>query len=305
MASLPPEGAAAWAGEIGGSARLWRAHGELDGSPLWPIPFRSDAALVGRVPGLEYLFLYHCDGRVREAALRAIAGPLPAPFHVAAVAYRLNDWAWQVREAAAACIGRTLPASAARAIAPAALFLLDRGRHWQRWQAERGVLDAALGREDVVEGVAAEIAARAHGPMARALAAALRWPAMDRHLAGLARRARQPAVRATAFAALFSGRARWPVRMCLRWIDKSLGRSEWVADYAERPLAPSGEAVSIEEAARDPAIAVRKVAAQALIDRGIGDAQALRLLQDLATDPSRAVRERAAFALERQASAGG
>jgi hypothetical protein len=40
----------------------------------------TDAEQLLRTPDLKYIFLFHRDGRLREAALQRIAGGLPTPF---------------------------------------------------------------------------------------------------------------------------------------------------------------------------------------------------------------------------------
>ena len=54
-------------------------------------------------PGLRYLFIFHGDETIREAALGKIVSGLPSPFLFAAIAWRLNDRALPVRRAAAEC----------------------------------------------------------------------------------------------------------------------------------------------------------------------------------------------------------
>ena len=66
----------------------------------------SDAERLLLTPGLASLFIFHRNGRVREAALARLSGGLPNPFLFAAVAWRLNDWVPQVRAAAVCCARR-------------------------------------------------------------------------------------------------------------------------------------------------------------------------------------------------------
>src|SRR5438552_5596898 len=60
----------------------------------------TDKEQLLHLPDARFLFLFHLDGRMREASLQRISGGLPSSFLFAAVAWRLNDWAEQVRAAA-------------------------------------------------------------------------------------------------------------------------------------------------------------------------------------------------------------
>ncbi len=263
-------------------------------------------ARMRTAPGLEWIFLFHLDGHAREAALDRVQGPIPSAFFASALGCRLNDWVPQVREAAARAIARSFAATDSATLVPAALFLLDRGRRWRRWEGEEEALTEALARPDVVERLAEEILRSPNGPMARILVSALRRPAMDRHLPMLARDSVQPAVRAVALEALVRGRARWPAGFERRWVDKSMGVWTTVAAYAERTIDRSSPAEHfILLGLRDPSVAVRKVGLSGIIALGRIPDEAEPLVQAFAADPSRGVRERAQFALEQAGREGG
>lgn len=298
--ALPPDAAPAAGSEIARVAGLHHHQpGIIDAlvARLRLVP--AYRARLRATPGLEWLFLFHFDGYARQAALDHVQGPLPSPFFAAALAYRLNDWVPQVREAAAGAVARSFAATRADTLASAALFLLDRGRHWQRWTAEERALTQALARSDVGDRIAFEIAHRPQGPMARVLVSVLRGPALDGHLPALARNAVQPAVRATALGTLIAGKVRWPCGMERRWVDKSMGILTWVPVYAERRVEGPGAAELILQGLADPSTAARKAALSGIIDLGPISTEALPLVRTLAADANRGVRERAQFALKR------
>ena len=87
---------------------------------------RTDTEQLLQNPRLGLLFLFHRDGRVREAALVRLVEGLPSPFLFAAVAWRLNDWAEPVRAAAAACAARCFPRTPPEVVARCATALLVR-----------------------------------------------------------------------------------------------------------------------------------------------------------------------------------
>jgi hypothetical protein len=272
------------------SRRFWRS--------VSPIGIEREA--LDTTPSLTWLYIFHGDGRLREAALHRIGDPPPNAFLFAALAYRLNDWAEPVRIAAEACARRVFPRTAPSIIAGAALHLLTQKQHWKRWGAEAAALDVALFRPDVIDQLASIFRAEAAGALSSAMRQALRSPHIDRHLPDLLDKAAQPAVRAIALQSLVEKRGTWPVGFRQEWIDKSLGRSRRIPAFEERPIEHSIPlAALVSTGATDRSVAVRKLAADALIKH----ADALAGLQEttgrLLRDPSRAVRERMDFYLRR------
>ena len=63
------------------------------------VQLESMQRLMGRTPDLAFILIFHGNGHLRQAALEQIDAPLEAPFLLAAVMYRLNDWVPQVRRA--------------------------------------------------------------------------------------------------------------------------------------------------------------------------------------------------------------
>lgn len=256
-----------------------------------------------RTPGLEYLFLFHRDGRLREAALRRVTGGLPNAFLFSAVCWRLNDWAKPVRDAAVLCANRTFPLTDPAVVAQTATELLVRQKSWGRWRDERDILDRAFSRDDVAALMAELVTGERTGPQASALHYALRTPALDPYLERIARDAIQPSVRAAALNALINGRAEWPAGWEWQWIDKPMGLRRRVAVFDHRPLtvAPAREML-FALGVCDRSAAVRKIALTGVI-RYLGSMpEAREIAAQLVADRSPAVRERAAFILRSSAA---
>lgn len=265
---------------------------------------RRQQDLLRRVPSYAWLFLFHRDGRMRQAALESIYGAAPSPFFFAALALRLNDWADPVRQAAFACAHRVFPRTPPEVIAAAAPWLLRQNQRWGRWMRfERTLLNGALQRPDVVEVLGKSLCDARNGPAGATLRAALREPGFDARLEALANDAFLPDVRRVAVQALIERRIRWPTHREKRWIDKSMGRyrRDWV--YAERQIeAGASRETIVAQAARDRSILVRRVAVVALltIGRELDNFDEIAAL--LARDRNAALRERARFAIDMPAA---
>lgn len=298
LSKLPPTTISQAARAIADIAKLHRWRPER---PFFESLFRrrlSDKEQLLQLPQLAYLFLFHSDGRTREAALQRISGGLPSPFLYTAVAYRLNDWAEPVRAAAFACAQRCFPLTAPEVIAAAAEALLLRQDSWGRWGKEREVIDAAFGRPDVASSLASLLCQARTGPASRILRSVLKRDAMDQHLQTLAAEAAQPPVRALAVQALATGKATWVAGTEWKWIDKSMGRRLRVPGYESRELSPIADpARVIELAARDRSAVVRRTALAALIGDYLDTEQAKAIATQLQADTSPSVRERAQFVL--------
>ncbi len=195
---------------IANAAKLYRWRPEPSWSRKLLRPYLTDKEQLLRVPGLQFLFLFHLDGRIREAALQRVTGGLQTPFLFAAVSIRLNDWVEPVRTAAVACAKRCFPLTSADVIANAATALVLRQESWGRWGGEREALDATLARPDVAKEFANVLCDAKTGPASRILRLVLKNSAIDPHLAHLAVNARQPSVRAMAVQVIADMRASWP-----------------------------------------------------------------------------------------------
>lgn len=295
LSQLPPEAYRRAAREIVAIGRLWTM-----GSGWGLLDFGwSDRALLKKSPGLEFLYLFHGVGYLREQSLAKIDGPLESPFFFNSIAYRLNDWVLEVRRAASACAARVFPKTPPDVVAQAAFVLLGRIRHWRRGQAETAILEQTFARPDVTERLAVLLANTYTGPAGTVLTEALRFGPMDAHLLHLSRNAHQPTVRAVALRALIEGRARWPDGYRDEWIDKSMGRWRRVPTYGERELCrPTSVETLVAQGADDKSAPVRRAAADGLVAHRTSLKNLDSLLQRFANDKSAAVRERAEFVVE-------
>lgn len=249
---------------------------------------------------LKFLFLFHRDGLVREQALRSIREPLPSAFLFAAIAWRLNDWVPEVRQAAADCGARCFVRTSADCIAQAALALLARESSWGRWSGERDILALAFARPDVGDALALQLQSLATGPLSRIMNYALKYDSLDRHLDMLARKAVQPAIRAAAAQALIDGHARWQSGWIWTWIDKPMGLRRREPAFATRPLTCIAPRMQwIETGAADRSAIMRKMALDALIRHRADPLDARRIAEPLLKDASAPVRERAEFIVKK------
>ena len=300
LAELPPSQIGSADRAIATAASLYhRPKQSIIGSLLSPRP--SDAEQLLSTPGLEYLFLFHRDGRLREAALLKVSGGLPGPFMLAAVLWRLNDWVAQVREAAVRCASRSFPATNPIIAARTATALLVRQLSWGRWKDEQAVLDELFARSDVAERLADTLRQDVTGPLATVLRYALRTPALDVHLPRIAFEAVQPSVRAVALDSLINCKAEWPSGYAWQWIDKSMGLRRKVTVFAHRVIndAPPREEL-ITFGAKDRSAAVRRVALTGIIRYLSGTSFGEEYATKLLVDRSPSVRERAKFILRRE-----
>lgn len=299
LASIDPADIARADREIADAAGLYRRYDMSLISKIYSA-VRRETLLLSRFTEVEYLYIFHRDGRLREAALRKIEGGLPSPFVFAAVLWRLNDWAEPVRQAAAECARRCFPATAAIVVAQAAVEILVRQKTWRRWRQERAILDDVFGRDDVAAELADLFARGATGPQASMLRYAMRTAALDPYLVALASDAVQPSVRAVAVEALINGKAEWPSGTAWRWIDKSMGlrRRETAFDRRDLTVTCRRESL-IARGIRDKSAAVRRVAVSGIIRHMLDTADARAWAETLVSDPSKAVRERAMFVLRR------
>jgi hypothetical protein len=263
-----------------------------------PVPFPSDGELLAANADLAWLFLFHPSGYLREAALYHITTPPTSPFFLAALAWRLNDWAEPVRQAAKRCVKRIAPDLAAAVAADAAVYLLERRFVWGRWRDEANVLDLVLTRDDVLAALATRLQKQSTGPLAACLRHALRYPGMDQHLPRLAKAAVQPSVRAAAYRCLISGKAIWPVGFEWTWVDKVYGLRRRTPVLRTRTIQRDRPPADfVETGIRDKSPFVRKVAADAMIAVRSEIPDEGPLIAHLVTDRSSLVRSRADFLL--------
>ena len=273
--------------QIVNDARLWPR------TASWTPPLLQSAKLLSETPGLEYVLLFHRDGYVREAALNKVNGPLPSPFAVAAIAWRLNDWVDEVRTAARACAERTFPLTAARTLADAQLALVARIARWGRWGPNVKIVQDAFARSDVKDTLRDVLLTTKATGAGTALRAALRSPGLDPYLPQLAQSARLAEVRGIALRALVTGGPAWRTGSDWKWENKPFGIKRWFAIVARREIA-HGHSIEdiVRNGARDKSAGVRRAAADGLIHHIATLACVSEIVQILANDPSPSVRQR-------------
>lgn len=78
LANLAPDQVARTDGAIAAAASLCRQLAKSLLSGQWS-RYLTRGEQLGRTPGLAYLFSFHRDGHIREAALNELTGGLPSP----------------------------------------------------------------------------------------------------------------------------------------------------------------------------------------------------------------------------------
>ncbi len=203
----------------------------------------------------------------------------------------------QVRVAARYTAERLLPQTSPEVVAAAAPYLLDRWSKWGRWEADGvALLDAALQRSDVVASLVQRFLGKNAGSIAVTLRHALRGASFDPYLYELAHKAAHPSVRVIALKALISKRATWPVGFRREWIDKTYRLSRRVVvlesrtvqhDYPTAPL--------IRAALKDRSAAIRRVAADAVIEQRVLLPDVDDLADAMIVDRAPSIRDRGDF----------
>jgi len=264
-----------------------------------PLDYRR---LLSRHPALVHIYLFHWDGYMREAALRAPHTLHLTSFWVAAIVIRLNDWVPQVRRAAVDGFNKVLPKTDIKVLVDVAAGLLHRRRQWTRGEEELAVLDQLVSAPGVLDGLIAHLSAAYDRAPHRTLIAILKYPELDCALPYLMTAAPNPSVRAIAAGVLLAGQARWPVGTRYEWIDKSMGRRRQVLRLETRAVAiavSKDDVIAIT--ARDRSAQVRKVAMQALIDAPDLWSDRQALIDTMAKDRSGAIRAGIDYILRQQA----
>jgi HEAT repeat associated with sister chromatid cohesion len=297
IGNQPPASIANADGEIANAAGLswWQS----EQSTLQRIfrPQTSESQLLLKTLGLEYLFIFHRNGRLREQALNRIHGPLPSDFIVAAVAWRLNDWASQVRDSAVNCAKRCFDTTNPAVLARFFLSTLYQQASWGRWSdEERELLSRQLRRSDVTSELAQLMLTERNGPLPSALAYVSRFPEIDCHLESLAKNAINPGIRAIALRALIESETRYANGTQWRWIDKSMGqrRKEPRIECRQLTIAANRKELYLL-GLEDKSAIVRRVALSGIIKFDRSELGYQTLAREYLADPSPSVRARAEF----------
>ncbi|WKL57737.1 hypothetical protein Q1W73_01785 [Asticcacaulis sp. ZE23SCel15] len=266
-------------------------------------PDISALALLNKTPKLAHIYLFHRDGYVREAALHSFTTAPQSPFFLAAIAYRLNDWVQPVRVTAQYCAKRIFPKVAPEVVVGAAPYLISRWRYWGRWkQEDASIIDSLFDRTDVMALWAERYSRAITGPLGTELRFILRSDGFDTYLHGLARGAIAPSVRATALKALLDGFASWPIGFDRQWIDKRFYIYRRITRYAQRDLkVQCDKNILILEGLCDKSPAVRRIAADALIECRETFPEIIDAITRLQSDRSPSIRERGDFLARKRA----
>ncbi|MGC2774578.1 MAG: hypothetical protein WA418_02965 [Bradyrhizobium sp.] len=282
----------ALAAQLGWQPLMTRLIAGFSGEPIYV----RDLALMRRSPDYAWIFLFHPNGHVREAALDTLQTPPDSAFFLSALIWRLNDWAEPVRRAAARYLQRIQLQISPQIGASSAADLLDRRHNWGRWTSEADLLDQIVGRPDVLPIIAGFLQRTANGALAKYLRHALRYPAIDPYLPVLAAAAIQPQVRAIAYRCLLTGHISWFAGFESRWIDKVYGIKQRVPKVESRALGDGKPATELFwHAARDRSVIVRRAAADALMATRARVPDEDRLIALFEQDESPSVRERGDF----------
>ncbi|MGZ9721380.1 hypothetical protein [Rhizobium miluonense] len=295
--TIPPESIATVSLQIRHDAALYAA---LPG-PFWLSPPKPHAALklLKQMPGLEFIYIFHGDGYIREASLNKITGGLQSSFLVAAVMWRMNDWVAPVRTAAFFCAQRVFPLTQPAIIARAALDLLKRQHGWERWGGpERSMIEELYARPDVTAELARLLIQQTTGPTPSTLRHALRTPLLDAHLEDISTKSVNPVVRAIAVEALIDRTAKWRSGFRWDWIDKRYNLKRWIPTYSHRELVCSVSPMEVADTAiLDRSPIVRRVVLECVGRNSLPPDAGRHYARQVEFDQSAAVREAAAFIL--------
>ena len=283
--------------EIAHAARLYEVRyswPDTVQSQLYALPEKQKMALT---PGLNYLYMFHRSGYVREAALDRIDGPLVSPFWYAAVALRMNDWVAEVRMAAVQCALRTFPRTPPENIAQARASLAPRLDQWRRWgRGARDTVERSFGDPKVQLEFIGLLMGSTLANAAGALRSALHNSSLDHELPSLAQSAAKGEVRAVALSTLISKTASWCEGYKREWVDKGYGRFKLVPIVVTRPVDHSLDVADlIRQGAADRSSLVRRAAVMGLVYHYRSMLDSRPLVERLATDKSYAVRWRAEY----------
>jgi hypothetical protein len=262
--------------------------------------YKTDAEQLKSVHELEYLFVFHYNGRLRQAALEKINGALPAPFAAALILWRMNDWVPQVRQAALSCAQRTFPKTNAKILVTVVRRLLPRIGHWQRWGDTSKLVRDLLVRDDVRHLLVQHMMSGSAGSDARVFRQLLHDPAIDPYLENLAFKARNPMVRFLSAKAILTAKVSWQVGWKSVLHDRLEQNRRQEQVFEHRALEVNFDLVDLlPRLSVDPSPLVRSEVLEFVMRHKAEFPTSTQIVAKLANDPSKAVRERAEFILKR------
>lgn len=233
-----------------------------------PKAAREEIRAVQKIPDLAHVFMFHGDGRVREEAIRNLAGPLSTPANVYALFWRLNDWVPQVRSLSYRALERVIPSTPAVVVVPALKAVLPHLNSWGRWSSEGPeAIGKILGRPDISTRLLEELQTTRQPRLGQIFRELSRNSLIDEHVESVFATAPLPHIRTMALDMLLSGKARWPTGKSKRiWIDRSMGeyRTETIFDHREISI-PVAQIKLIAAGALDHSAMVRRRAVDGLI----------------------------------------
>ncbi len=261
----------------------------------------EDLQFLATNSDLSSVFLFHGDGRVREAALGLMKGPIEIPVVMYGLVARLNDWVPSVRLAAKLAFDRCLPVTSADKLTPAVWQLILNAGRWRRWSdGYSKLLRSVAERQDLIEALAERVASDRTGGTGMVLRTISQSQHIDVFLEPLAANAAQPHIRALALSYLSARRVWWPLGTLKKvWIDKSMGDFRVVPDFGSRPISVEVDLVEIiARSVRDRSTIVRREALDAIAKhRSNVSFQVLmsETVSMLTDDPNPSIRSRLEF----------
>ena len=270
---------------------------------------RDEIRAVREMPDLAHIFMFHGDGRVREEAIRKLAGPMLTPAGVYALFWRLNDWVPQVRSLSYTALKRVMPSTSAKVVVPALKAILPHLNSWGRWSSEGPeTIREILARPDISARILEDLNTTRQPRLGQIFRELSRNSVIDEHIESVFATAPLPHIRTMALDMLLSRRARWPTGKSKRiWIDRSMGEYRTEAIYDQREISiPVDQINLITAGALDRSAMVRRRAADGLIALR-SDPDLRDDLDGIATrlenDPNIGVRNRIDFFVRKQSKA--
>lgn len=269
-------------------------------SPIAKI-YPKELAVLKTYPELSYLYLFHGNGWLRQAALDNLNYAPTCSFEIAAIVHRLNDWVPQVRDAALNCCQRLFGSIPPNIAAQTSPYILEKLWVYKRWgEAEKNILKEFVFKPDVISSLAKILRGQGVGNIGSICRLAFQRAGLECHLEELAFCASQPIVRSIAYQVLLSKRVSWPTGFKRIWIDRSAGKSQLEIALDSRPISHDIDIeFLLEKGAADRAVVVRRVVAQELINRLPScSPKAVNIAEQFLSDKSQSVRTRAEYFLK-------
>ena len=239
----------------------------------------------------SFLFSMSHHGYIRERAVKSLN--LKSRSGKVLTVLRCNDWVGAVRNAALRRLRSDINRWTVEDLSELAFFLLSKRREWGRGGAATAM--EIMSQHHWPAALRHALMTEMKGPLARELRELLISPAFDDHLFDLSTSARSFQIRLVATQTILDRKARWLVGREWKWQDKSLGKKRRVNVFEERAIKISEVALEqvLSRASRDKCAAIRKLAANYLIQNGPQSDDTIEIV--LKTDKNAAIRARMNF----------